>query len=223
MASSFFRGGFLYLVLILTVRLMGKRQVGQMEPSEFVVTMLMADLVSIPMDDPSVPLSRGLLPMAAVLGTELLLSVLSMDFIKLRRLLCGKPVILIENGRLIQRNLRRTRITADELRGHLRIKEVMDINTVQYAILETNGELSVFLWPRFQSATVEQSGLKPDAQSLPVTLVEDGQLLRQNLLRSGKDEMWVRRQLQRRNSSLRQTYLMTVDGTGKIFWLPKEK
>ena len=223
MFGSFIRGAFLYLVLILTVRLMGKRQVGQMEPSEFVVTMLLADLASIPMDDPSVPLHHGLLPMAAVLGTELVLSVLSMDSIKLRRLLCGKPVILIENGRLIQRNLRRTRITADELSGHLRIKDVLDITTVQYAILETNGELSVFLFPRFQPPTVEECGIKPTTQSLPVTLIEDGRLLRQNLDLSGRSEAWVEKTLRRRNSTVKDTFLLTVDPAGTIVWLPKEK
>ncbi len=223
MAVSFFRGAFLYLVLILTVRLMGKRQVGQMEPSEFVVTMLLADLASIPMDDPSVPLHQGLLPMAAVLGVELVLSVLSMDSVKVRRLLCGKPVILIENGRLIQRNLRRTRITADELSGHLRIKDVLDITTVQYAILETNGELSVFLWPKCRPATAEESGIKTQVQSLPVSIIEDGRLLRENLTLSGKDEAWVRKILRRRASTVEETFLLTIDGSGKVVWLPKEK
>lgn len=223
MFQSFYRGAILYLVLILTVRLMGKRQVGQMEPSEIVVTMLLADLASIPMDDTTIPLYRGLLPMAAVLGAELVLSVLSMDSIKLRRLLCGKPVILIENGHLIQRNLRRTRITADELAGHLRIKDVLDITTVQYAILETNGELSVFLFPKFQSPTVEECGIRPATQSLPITLVEDGRLLRQNLSLSGKSEAWVEKTLRRRNSTLKETFLLTVDPSGTIVWLPKEK
>lgn len=223
MAVSFFRAVFLYLVLILTVRLMGKRQVGQMEPSEFVVTMLMADLVSIPMDDPSTPLYRGLLPMAAVLGTELVLSVVSRDSVRLRKLLCGKPVILIENGRLIQKNLRRTRITPDELSGHLRIKDVLDITTVQYAILETNGELSVFLWPKCNPPTVEESGISPQKQSLPVTLIEEGQLLRQNLQISGKNEAWVNKMLRRHGISLKDAYLLTVDGKGNVVCIPKEK
>ncbi len=223
MAISFGRAVFLYLMLILMVRLMGKRQVGQMEPSEFVVTMLMADLASIPMDDPSVPLHRGLIPMAAVLGTELLLSVLSMDSVGLRRLLCGKPVILIENGRLIQRNLRRTRITADELSGHLRIKDILDITSVQYAILETNGELSVFPWPQYRPATAEESGIQAEKQSLPVTLIEDSRLLRQNLAISGKDEKWLKKTLSRHKSSIKDTFLLTVDGSNKVVWIPKEE
>ena len=223
MAVSFGRAVFLYLVLVVTVRLMGKRQVGQMEPSEIVVTMLLADLAAIPMDDPSAPLHRGLIPMAAVLGTELVLSVLSMDSVGLRRLLCGKPVILIENGRLIQRNLRRTRITADELSGHLRIKDILDITTVQYAILETNGELSVFPWPRCRPASAEESGIQTENQSLPVTLIEDGRLLRQNLTISGKDEKWLDKTLRRHNSSIKDTFLLSVDSENNVLWFPKDE
>lgn len=222
MVETFFRAVFLYLVLIMTVRLMGKRQVGQMEPSEFVVTMLLADLASIPMDDASVPLHQGLLPMAAVLGTELVLSVLSRDSVIFRKILCGKPVILIENGRIIQRNLRRTRISADELYGHLRIKDVLDITTVQYAILETNGELSVFLWPQYQPPTTQELQLTGEEQSLPVTIIQDGILMRKNLTLSGKDEAWVQKILRRHHCSLQDTFLLTVDGNGKVFWLPKD-
>ncbi len=217
--ETFFRAAFLYLVLIVTVRLMGKRQVGQMEPSEFVVTMLLADLCSIPMDDPSVPLYQGLLPMGAVLATELVLSLLSRDSILFRKILCGKPVILIENGRILQKNLRKTRISPDELTGHLRIKDVLDITTVQYAILETNGELSVFLWPKYQPP---KAGQDADPQSLPVTIIEDGVLLEKNLPIAGKDIPWVDKTLHRHKATIESTFLLTVDGNGQVIWLPKE-
>ena len=223
MAGTFFRAVFLYLVLIVTVRLMGKRQVGQMEPSEFVVTMLLADLCSIPMDDPSVPLYQGLLPMAAVLGTELVLSILSRDSILFRKLLCGKPVILIQNGKLLQKNLRKTRITPDELTGHLRIKDVLDITTVQYAILETNGELSVFLWPKHQPPSAQELGVQGDDQSLPVTIIEDGSLLEKNLPIAGKDKKWVERTLRKHKSTVEDTFLLTIDSSGKVIFIPKEK
>ena len=120
MILSYLRTALLYLILIAVVRLMGKRQVGQMEPSEFVVTMLVANLASIPMENDGVPLYAGIVPILTVLAWELVLSVLSVSSIGFRRILCGKPVILIENGKILQQNLRRTRITADELTGHLR-------------------------------------------------------------------------------------------------------
>ena len=223
MAVSFGRAAFLYLFLIITMRLMGKRQVGQMEPSEVVVAMLMADLASIPMDDPSIPLYQGIVPLVAVLVTELALSRLSERSIGIRKVLCGKPVILIENGRIMQKNLKKTRITADELAGHLRIKDVLDITTVQYAILETNGELSVFLWPKDRPATAKEAGIKADAESLPVTLIENGRLLAANLTISGKDEKWLRQTLKSHNTTVEQTFLLTIDGLNNTLWLPKEE
>ena len=117
---SYVRTIILYLVLIMVIRLMGKRQIGQMEPSEFVVTMLVANLASIPMQDGAIPLYSGLVPILTVLGIELVLSAMSLRSIGLRKVLCGKPVILIETGRILQDNLRKTRVTLDELTGHLR-------------------------------------------------------------------------------------------------------
>ena len=222
MILYYLRTTILYLVLIASVRLMGKRQVGQMEPSEFVVTMLVANLAAIPMQDEGIPLSSGLVPILTVLGTELVLSTVSMGSIALRRILCGKPVILIENGRILQSNLRRTRITADELTGHLRLKEVLDLKTVQYAILETNGDLSVFLYPSARPATAKEAGIQAEKQALPVTIIDDGRLLRKNLPLVKKDEAWVERVLHSHNATAQDTFLLTVDASDQILWLPKE-
>ena len=114
MLISYIRTVILYLLLILVVRVMGKRQIGQMEPTEFVVTMLLANLAAVPMQDNGIPLASGLVPMLTVLGISLILSVLAYQSIRMRRLLCGKPVILVENGTICQRNLARTRIHLDE-------------------------------------------------------------------------------------------------------------
>jgi uncharacterized membrane protein YcaP (DUF421 family) len=212
----------LYLVLIASVRLMGKRQVGQMEPSEFVVTMLVANLASIPMQDEGIPLFSGVIPILTVLGAELVLSVASMGSIRLRRILCGKPVILMENGRILQENLRKTRITLDELTGHLRLKDVLDLNTVQFAILETNGDISVFLYPPHRPASAREAGIQAGKQALPVTIIDDGRLLKKNLPIAQKDENWVKRVLNAHNSTLEDTFLLTVDEADTILWLPKE-
>ena len=120
MLLSYVRTVILYLILIAVIRLMGKRQVGQMEPSEFVVTMLVANLAAIPMQDSGIPLHGGLIPILTVLGLELVLSAISLYSVRFRRLLCGKPVILVENGCILRENLRRTRVTLDELTGQLR-------------------------------------------------------------------------------------------------------
>ena len=223
MILSYIRTIILYLILIAVIRIMGKRQVGQMEPSEFVVTMLVANLASIPMQDGGIPLYSGLVPILTVLGVELVLSAASLRSVGFRRLLCGRPVILIENGHVLQNNLRRTRITLDELTGHLREKDVLNVTDVQYAILETNGNLSVFPYPKHKPASAKDAGIHPERQSLPVTIIGDGYLYRQNLPSAGKDEAWVRRFLQERELKQKDVWLLTLDATGRTTLLRKEE
>ena len=220
---SYIRTILLYLVLIAVVRLMGKRQIGQMEPSEFVVTMLVANLASIPMQDGAIPLYSGVVPIVTVLGVELVLSALSMKSTKLRKILCGKPVILVENGNILQKNLKKTRITLDERTGHLREKDVLDLQAVQYAILETNGNLSVFPYPKEKPASAKEAGVQVKKQYLPVTIISDGEIMTQNLAKAGKNTAWVRRVLQERQASVEQTWLLTVDGSDKIIFYRKEE
>lgn len=223
MILSYLRTVILYALLILTIRLMGKRQIGQMEPTEFVVTMLVANLASIPMQDSGIPLFSGVVPILTVLGMELILAALSLRSIKLRQLLCGKPVILIENGRILQENLRKTRINLDELSGHLREKDVLDIRSVQFAILETNGNLSVFPYPAERPATAKEAGVQAARQYLPVTVISDGHLFEENLEKAGKNRAWVDRVLEERRADLSSTWLLTVDGGDKIVFFRKEE
>ena len=222
MILSYLRTIILYLVLIAVIRLMGKRQIGQMEPSEFVVTMLVANLASIPMQDEGISLSSGLVPILTVLGIELVLSHLSLQSIRFRKLLCGKPVILIENGNILQQNLRKTRITLDELTGHLREKDVLDLRSVQYAILETNGNLSVFPYPKERPASAKEAGIQAQKQYLPLTIVSDGILMQENLKKAGKDLPWLHKILKEQNATLRETWLLTVDGANQVVFYKKE-
>lgn len=222
MILSYIRTIILYLILIIVIRLLGKRQIGEMEASEFVVTMLVANLAAIPMQDGGIPLYSGLVPILTVLGVELVLSTLSLHSVKFRRLLCGKPVILIENGRVLQDNLRKTRVTLDELTGHLREKDVLEIQAVQYAILETNGNLSVFPYPKEKPASAKDAGIQPKAQYLPITIISDGYLSQENLQQADKDEAWVHQALSQYRACVANTWLLTVDKADHIFWLGKE-
>lgn len=222
MLISYIRSIILYLVVILVVRLMGKRQLGQMEPSEFVVTMLLANLASVPMQDNGIPLFSGLIPLLTVLGLELILSVLSYKSIRMRRILCGKPVILIENGTILKRNLDRTRIHLDELTEHLREQGILDLSTVKYAILETNGQLSTFLYDKYQPASAKDAGIKVQETLLPYTIISDGHLILDNLRRSGHDHTWLQKELSQRGVEISQTLLLTVDRKEQIFFLRKE-
>jgi len=220
---SYIRTILLYLVLLACVRLLGKRQIGQMEASEFVVAMLVADLASIPMQDVAIPLYTGLVPILTVLGAEMVLSGLSLRSIRLRKLLCGKPVILIENGRIIQNNLRRTRVNIDELMCQLRLKDVLDVRTVQYAILETNGNLSVFPYPAEVAPSAKDLSVHPKERYLPVTIISDGHLLEDNLTLSGRDRPWLLNTLGDYRATVAGTWLLTVDKQGHVLWLGKEQ
>ena len=205
-----FRTVLFYFALILVIRLMGKRQVGQMEPSEFVVTMLIANLAAVPLENWDIPVWGGLMPMGIVFVCERIISWLCLRSIRLRRYLCGKPVILIENGRLSQENLRRTRVTLDELTAHLREEGVLEIEKVQFAILETNGSVTVFPYPP-----------KPQKQELPYTVISDGHILHENLRLAGQDEPWLRHKLRCRGLKPEEVLLMTLTKSGQTALFPR--
>ena len=222
MILSYIRTIVLYSVLILAIRLMGKRQIGEMEPAEFVVTMLVANLAAIPMQDGAIPLYSGLVPILTVLGMELVLSGLMMCSVYFRRLLCGKPVILINHGKIIQENLRKTRLSLDELTRQLRDKDVLDIRSVEFAVLETNGNVSVFPYPKDRPASAKDAGVQAARQYLPVTIIEDGCLSRENLKSAGKDDNWLSRVLKEHSTVVADTFLLTVDEADHIVYVGKE-
>lgn len=215
MILAYIRTIVLYFLLILSVRLMGKRQVGQLETSEFVVALLIADLAAVPMQDSSIPLLSGVVPLLTVLGLELTVSTLVLKSMTFRKFFCGRPVILIDNGTVIQENLRRTRVTLEELLSHLRQKDILDLTTVRYAILETDGNLSVFPYPPEENSVPKVS--------LPITLINDGRLSRQALKEAGKDMIWLRDTLGRHRARQDTTLLLTVDEEEHVVWIGKEE
>ena len=222
MFTLFLRAVFLYLVVIAVIRLLGKRQLGQLEPSEVAVTMLIADLASFPMQETGISILSGIVPILAVLGMEVVLSFLSMRNIKIRKMLCGKPVILMENGRFLQENMRKNRVTLDELISQLRQNNVIDPSVVQYAILETGGNLSVFVRGEERPATAKEAGITPQPDSLPVTIISDGRILEENLRRAGKDTRWLQKILSKEKLTPRETFLLTVDKDNNVRFYKKE-
>ena len=215
------RTAVMYTVLLAVIRLMGKRQVGQMEPTEFVVTMVIANLAAIPLEETELPLMAGIVPIVTIFLAERGLSLVTLKSIRLRRLLCGKPVILVENGRPLWENLRRTRVTMDELMGHLRLKDVLDVRTVRYAILETNGELSVFPYAQEAPASAREAGVEVAEKQLPVTVVQDGHIFPDDLKRLGKTEEWAVAALRDRRLRPKDVLLMTVDAEDNITVIPR--
>ncbi len=224
MLIVYIRSIVLYLLLILIIRMMGKRQLGEMEPSEFVVALLLADLAAVPMQDTGIPLLSGVIPLFTVLSIELLLSVASYHSVKFRRLLCGKPVILIENGKLLQNNLKKTRLTTDELTEHLREKSIVDLSSVKFAILETNGQISALLYPQYQPITPGTSSQPPEEPELPVTLISCGKLIEENLKVVRMTQQQVKALVKRHRLTVSQVFLLSVmQESGRHYIVPMEE
>lgn len=221
MFISFVRSVILYLLLIITVRLMGKRQLGELEPSEFVVAILIADLASVPMQDSGIPLLSGIIPILTVLALELILSVLAMRFSLVRKLLSGNPVLLMRDGKILSKNLARTRITVDELLQHLREKEIVDLSSVQYAILEVDGQISAIVHPKHQPPTAMDTHVEVDAAELPVTLVSDGKIM-EDRLSPPWDRAWLERELKRLGCAAEEVFLLTATHGGKVYLSKKD-
>lgn len=221
MLIAFLRTVFLYILLIVCVRLMGKRQIGELGPAEFVVTMLLANIAAIPMQDTEIPLLSGVVPILTILGMELILSVTTLLSVRWRRVLCGKPVILIADGVIQEKNLRMTRVSLDELTENLRGRDVYDLSTVKYAILETGGNITVIPYAKYMPASAKATLTKVDDQELPYTVISDGRVLRANLALLGLNEVWLERRLKERNCKAEQVLLMTVDCRGSVYFSKK--
>lgn len=223
MVIAFARTVILYLLIIAGVRLMGKRQVGELEPSELVVSLLIADLAAVPMQDFGIPLLTGIIPILTLLSLTMLLSVLTMKSLRFRTLMCGKPSIVVRNGVPDQKEMRRNRYTVDELLEELRMKGHTDLKTIQYAILETNGQLSVLPYAAQQPPTAVQLGVKTPERGLPVVVISDGKLLPENLHLTGHDRLWLDKQLRRHHCpSPAHVFLMTVDEAGVVYLAPRQ-
>ena len=214
----------IYIVLVTGLRLLGKRQVGEVSLSELAATILVSELAAIPMQDFGAPLIGGIVPIIVLLSMEVIMSVLSQKFTGFRTLLSGKPSIVISNGVLNQREIRRTRLSLDELLEELRLKGVFDISTVRYAIIETNGQLSIILSPEDRPATAGLMGYRPAEASRYLPVILDGRLITDNLKKLCLDERWVRANMDRHGvTHERRVFLMMADDMGGSHIVMKEQ
>ncbi len=222
MAITAVRTVIIYIVIIAALRLAGKRQLGELQPGELVVTLLIADLAAVPMQDNGTPLLNGLVPIAVLVSLELILSTLMLKCRWLSRLISGNPVVIIQNGKLDQAALRRLRLTVEDLLETMRQQNVFDIRDVQYAIVETNGTISLFQKPAAQPATRSdtQATLSDDGAQVP--LVSDGKFVTWGLTMCGLSADWVRQKLQERNCPLDRVLLMTADKSHKVYIVRRE-
>jgi uncharacterized membrane protein YcaP (DUF421 family) len=224
MLVPFCRTVILYVFIIAAFRLMGKRQVAEMQATEFVITILISAVASVPMQDLNIPLLHGIVPIITLIGAEILLSALSMRSEKIRKALSGSPVEVIQDGVVSQQALRQMRMTLDDLFESLRLKDVFNLQDVQSALVETNGQLSVLLTPEAQAATPQSLG-KAAAPSYPMeVLIADGVLREQGLEKTGHNQAWVEKTLRSNGvSRAEEVFLLCADRPGSIILFRKER
>lgn len=224
MLQVIFRSAVVYLVLLAGMRVLGKRQMGELELNELVIAMLLSDLVSTPLQDLTMPLHYGIVSVLTLLGLSLLFSFLCLKSLRFRELFWGSPTVIIQDGRLIQRAMRRNRFTVDELLGELRVQGVMDLRKVRYAILETNGHLSILLTPGEKPLTAADMDVPTQSNEPPVLVINDGRLLSDALQREGLDQAWLQKVLKQHGLKHHsEVFLLSVDGKKRALLIPKER
>lgn len=217
------RALLIYFAVILAVRVMGKRQIGELNPHELVITILVSQIASIPLQDNAMPLANAFLPMLLLVSLEILASVASMKSLWLRNLLQGKPIFLIRRGKLNQKQMRRLRFTVDDLADALRQKDVFDLSTVEEAVVETNGSLSVRLKAAESPVTPKQLGVPVPDDGFPIPVVTDGHIVKEYFGDALQDPTAIANALQKENLRPHEQLVVTIDDSGTVFAVKKEK
>jgi len=202
---------------------MGKRQVGQLQPYELVVIIMISELAAIPMQNTGIPIFNGIVPIIILVAAEIILSYASLKSERARELISSKPSILIENSKILESELKRVRYNINDLLEQLRLKNVPDINDVEFAILETSGQLSVILKSDKRPVQPQDLGIAPPPPKIPITLVIDGQIAEENLPKAGIDKEWLNKQFRDCGiQSIRQVLFAAIDSNGQFFYQLKD-
>ena len=194
-----------------------------MQPFELVISIMIADLASVPMADTGIPITNGIIPILALLVIDLIISIINLKSINGRRIICGKPSILIYRGRINEKQIRKEKIAINELQERLREKDIFNIGDVEYAILETSGQLTVIPKPEKRNLIPEDFGISPEYEGIPYDLVIDGKIMHDNLKAIGKDYNWLKKQIQKFKIKPEDALVVTYDGKGQIFCQRKEE
>lgn len=223
MLITFFRAILLYILVLIVMRLMGKREIGQLQPFELAISIMIADLASIPMTDTGIPISNGIIPILGLLVMHLIISLINMKSMKAREIICGKPTILIYRGKINESALKKERFTINELEERLRGDNVVNLGDVEYAILETNGQITVIPKPEKRNVTPQDFNINVEYEGIPYDLVIDGKIMNDNLKVLNKNEKWLREQVKKFNMSPEDALVVTIDGKGQFFCQKKMK
>ncbi len=223
MLITFFRAIILYVIVLIVMRLMGKREIGQLQPFELAISIMIADLASIPMTETGVPIFNGIVPILGLLVMHLIISVVNIKSLKARGIICGKPSILIYRGKINEKQLKKERFTINELEERLRGNNVVNLGDVEYAILETSGQVTVIQKPEKRNTIPEDFNIMPEYEGIPYDLVVDGKIMDKNLEAIGKNYQWLKKQVEKFNIKPEEALIVTLDGKGQIFCQKKEK
>ncbi len=223
MLITFFRAIVLYLIVLVVMRLMGKREIGQLQPFELAISIMIADLASIPMTEIGIPIFNGIVPILGLLVMHLIISLINLKSLKAREIICGKPSILIYRGKINEKELKKERFTINELEERLRGNNVVNLGDVEYAILETSGQVTVIQKPEKRNTIPEDFNIVPEYEGIPYDLVVDGKVMNKNLKAIGKNYNWLKKQVEKFDIKPEEALVVTIDGKGQIFCQKKEE
>ena len=219
----FFRAILLYLLIIFCLRLMGKRQLGELQPSELVITILISNIASLPIEDNSIPMIMGVVPIVVLVGFELIISSISLHSKRFRTLVSGKPMIIVRNGQIDQNAMKKLRFSIDDLMETLRGKSIFDIRDVQYAIVETTGQVNILQKHAAQTVTAQMLDLKGKDADPPAVIISDGKVIRTALDAYGLTDAWLASTLRENRYTEQDIFLMTADRSCKYFIVPMDR
>ena len=223
MLITLIRSILLYIIVLIVMRVMGKREIGQLQPFELAISIMIADLASIPMADVGIPISNGIIPILGLLVMHLIISFMNIKSMKIRGVVCGKPSILIYRGKIDEKALKKERFTLNELQERLRGNNVFNLGDVEYAILETSGQITVIQKTNKRTTIPEDFNIMPEYEGIPYDLVVDGKIMYENLKQIGKNEIWLEKQVEKFKMKPEEALIVTYDGKGQILCQKKEK
>ena len=218
MLITFVRSIILYVIVLVVMRLMGKREIGQLQPFELAIAIMIADLASVPMSEVGIPIINGIIPILSLLVMHLIISFINLKSIKMRQLICGKPSILIYRGKINEKVLIKERFTINELQERLRANNINNLADVEYAILETSGQVSIIQKPNKRTTIPEDFNIMPEYEGISYDLVVDGKIMNDN-----KTYGWLKKEVNKFNIEPEEALLVTVNAKGDIFCQKKEK
>lgn len=217
MGTIFIRTLIIYSLVLIAIRLMGKREIGQLQPYELVVTIMIADVASLPMQNVSISLFQGVVPILGLLFAQVFVSVISYKSKSINRFISGKPTVLVSKGKIIEENLKKQKYSLETLLEQIRVKGYQSILELDYVVLETSGEVSVLPKTSEKSITIKDMNLKANYTGYSRTIIMDGILITKNLEDLGHDEKWLLKQLKKYNLKIKDTLLFTLDEGGNIY------